>query len=790
MTIVGPGGAGKTRLAVEAARADPERWDGVFLVELAAVRDPDLVAGAIVTAMELPESGDPPAVRLRRSCTGRRLLLVLDNCEHLVDAAAAVTEELLSACEEVHVLATSREALRVAGESVWPIPPLAEPHATELFTRRATALDPAFSVDPASLPVIQEICGRLDGLPLAIELAAARTDTFSVAQVAARLDDRFGLLTGGSRTAAARQQTLRAVVEWSYDLLSEDERRLFDRFSVFAGGATIEAVEAICGTDGLARDGIADLVTALVQKSLLGVDRTRRRPRLRMLQTLHQLARERLVERGEVEEVLGRASGYFGEVCAGGRDAFQGHGQRAWHHAMQSDGDNVRTAFDWSVRSGDRERALAIAADVGLHRWVTGTAREGLRWLELAFEVPGTVTPFVEGWALLWRAFLGHLTGRNDVDGQFEAAIGLLRTHGGPIYEAYAMSFHAQVVGETGRRERSAAINEAALAVIEATEETAYVRANRTWLRAGLAIQREGDLAGFEVLLREAVAQFREAGDEFMTAICLDLVSEFEDASGDVDAAIAQRREALEIVVNLRMARFEVALLARLGGAAVLTGDHVAAGALLEVALTRATELAAVPVRALALNALGDLRRREGRLDDAEGAARAARDIYAEAGPRFSSSFSRATSPTDVPAGLAAAASVLGFVASERGQVPDAIGWQLEGCRVARSIDHPRAVPRAVEGLAVALAGAGEARPAAQLLGWSEQHRLERRVRRAPSEQVDVDRAERLVTSALGAGLAAELQAGQAADVDVLLAEVAATFAADRDLAAPAPVAP
>ena len=247
VTLVGAGGAGKTRLAIEAARAVVEQWDdGVLLVELAPVRDALAVADAVAAAFELPESDVDASTRVRRYCADKQLLLVLDNCEHLVDASAQIAEELLAGCDGIHILATSREALRVSGETVWPVPPLAEPDAGELFIARATAVDPGFVADEPTREIIREICRRLDGLPLAIELAAARTRAFSVAQIAERLDDRFRLLTGGSRTAMARQQTLRAVVQWSYDLLFEDERRVFERLSVLTGGFDIAAAEAVC----------------------------------------------------------------------------------------------------------------------------------------------------------------------------------------------------------------------------------------------------------------------------------------------------------------------------------------------------------------------------------------------------------------------------------------------------------------------------------------------------------------------------------------------------------------
>ncbi len=771
VTLVGPGGAGKTRLAVEAARAVVDQWDdGVLLVELAPVRDSLAVADAVAEVFDLPESDVDASTSVRRYCADKQLLLVLDNCEHLVDPAARIADELLAACEGVHVLATSREALRVPGETVWPVPPLADPDACDLFIARAAAVDPAFVADEPAREVIREICHRLDGLPLAIELAAARTRAFSVAQIAERLDDRFRLLTGGSRTAMARQQTLRAVVQWSYDLLFEDERRAFEQLSVLTGGFDIAAAEAVCSDADIEPADVAELVAGLIDKSLVFVDRSRIRPRFRMLQTLSQYGREQLVERGQADEALLRATRHFAHLCARGRPAFQGVEQRWWHHTMQAEQDNVRTVFEWAVGAEENELAAAIAADVALHRWVTGAARDGFGWLDVALALPGELSPFTRGWALVWHTFLGYLTGHHgDVDEAFATGIQLLRQHGDPVLTAYALTFQSQVVAEMGRREQASEINATALQLLETTGDAPWMRAVRTWLRAGLALQSEGDTETFEQLLREAQPQFRDAGDEFMTAICIDLVAELDEMLGDVEAARMLLFEALETATALRMFRFEVALIARLGAVAVHAGDHDEAEALLQTALTRSVDLSAEPVRAQALVALADLRRRQGRLEESGQAALEALDLYRGAGTRFSSSFSRGTSPLDVPGGLAAATSVLGFVAEARGDFTDASTRHRESHAHASTVAHPRAVPVALEGLAAAEALAGNGERAARLLGRADQLRSNRRAARTPSEQCDADRARSAAAASLGSAFAAAYEHGRESAIDELL---------------------
>ncbi len=273
VTLVGPGGVGKTRLALEVGRTESAALSlGGCLVELAPVGDPAGVRAAIASALDLP---DPS--RLAEVIGDRDLLIVLDNCEHVITTAAEVAEDLLRRCPGLRLLATSREGLRVGGETIWPVPPLAADDAVHLFIARAQAAGAPLELSDDHLATISDICARLDGLPLAIELAAARTRAFPIQQIASRLNDRFRLLTGGSRTALPRQQTLRAVVDWSYELLFDDEQRVFERLSVFPGGCDLATAEAVCADETLASADLADHLHALVDKSLvIAVPRGRR----------------------------------------------------------------------------------------------------------------------------------------------------------------------------------------------------------------------------------------------------------------------------------------------------------------------------------------------------------------------------------------------------------------------------------------------------------------------------------------------------------------------------------
>ena len=416
VTVTGPGGAGKTSLAVALAERLAAGYpDGVWLVELAALREPALLGEAVAAVLGLDEAGGtgtPPPSRAERLASfvpDKAMLLVLDNCEHLVEACAGLARRLLEAGPRLRVLATSREVLGVPGEVVWPIPPLAVPAAADdtdagpaedarqatapealagfdavrLFVERAASADPGFVLDAASAPVVAELCRRLDGLPLAIELAAARTRALPPAELAARLEDRFRLLAGGARALDPRQQTLRATVDWSWDLLEERDRRLLRRLSVFSGGWTVAAAEAVCGGDGLEAAEVLDGLFRLVDRSLIVRGTTPAVPltppvvaaggdpaRFTMLETLRAYGAERLAEAGESGTLAARHTAWcleLAEQAAAHRTA------RPWLRRVAADYDNLRAALDRTVAGRDVETALRLAAALAWFWWTTHT---------------------------------------------------------------------------------------------------------------------------------------------------------------------------------------------------------------------------------------------------------------------------------------------------------------------------------------------------------------------------------------------------------------------------------
>jgi predicted ATPase len=418
VTLTGAGGVGKTRLAAQFASQELERYPaGIWWVELAPITNPDLVPQAMANALEIRGEGSQMRIdNLVNFLQNKRLLVIFDNCEHLVEACAVLADQLLKACPDLHILATSREALGVEGEAVLQVPPLSSPghtaqrkgqplpppeqllqyEAVQLFVVRAQACQPAFELSEATAPAVSLICQRLDGIPLAIELAAARVAVLSVQQIADRLEDMFGLLTGGARTAIPRHQTLRAAIQWSYALLEPVEQLLFRRLAVFIGGFTLEAAEAVCSgsaaagppganqsAEAIAAVEILDLLLRLVEKSLVVVDFQPDRPsRYHLLETIRQYAREMLLESGEVEALHQRHCQWFTSWLTAGIPKMMNAEIPGWLDQIDSDFDNLRAAIEWSYLAGTgQEAALRIGSALFRYWWMRGNLVEGLQWL-------------------------------------------------------------------------------------------------------------------------------------------------------------------------------------------------------------------------------------------------------------------------------------------------------------------------------------------------------------------------------------------------------------------------
>jgi predicted ATPase len=401
VTLTGVGGVGKTRLALHVGADTLDRYiDGVWLVALATVREPGMVPSAVAGVLGVPEqAGRSTTSVLIDAIGGRQMLLILDNCEHLLDASALLVDALLEVCPQLSILATSREALAVEGEQSWPTPSLrvpdteeatfdevAQAQAVELFVDRARGARPDFELTVENADVVVALCARLDGIPLAIELAAARVSALTPRDILDRIDQRFVLLTGGSRTALERHQTLQAAVAWSYDLLDPTERYLFDRLSVFAGGFTLAAAHVIAAEPGTSEIGVLDVLASLVKKSMVLADGSGPSARFRLLETLRQYARDRLAETDDMRSVREGHARYF----LGLTESFEpGPEEDYWRAVFDSEVDNIRAAFDWFAEQGDAAMGLrCVTAMRGVFLDAAEALRRTGRAIELVYNVP------------------------------------------------------------------------------------------------------------------------------------------------------------------------------------------------------------------------------------------------------------------------------------------------------------------------------------------------------------------------------------------------------------------
>ena len=611
LTLTGTGGVGKTRLSLAAA-ADlaGEYADGAAFVELAPLADPDLLPQLVLAALGLrEETGQSPEATLVAHLRGRHALVVLDNCEHLVAAAAALAERVLRACPRVSVLATSREPLGVPGEATWRVPSLSPAGAIALFTERARAVRPDLTLSESAAPALAHLCQRLDNIPFAIELAAARTAALSVEEIAERLDDRFRLLSGGARTAVPRQQTLRAMVDWTYDALSDLERRVFDRLAVFGSSFDLEAAEQVVG-----EAGVLDVLTGLVNKSLVVVERSGAggRTRYRLLETMRFYARERLAESGDATEVRTRHLARAVAIATEAEAALDGPDQAAVLDRLEAEHDDLRVALAWGTSGGDPEPALRLATALGRFWEVRGHLSEGRSWLEAALAAGGGGdVPGLRAVALNWAAVLAQHQGDYDAArGLYEHSLALRRRLEDRLGTSAALVGLGNLAALQGRLDVARAQFEEALAIGRDLEEPQVVAASLTNL--GWVAHARGDLAGARAMYEEALEVRRRRGDGHGTAMVLANLGDLALQQGGLDVAHALHTEGLELRRRLADRSGVADSLAALGRVALARGDRATAHTLQSQGLAERRRVGDRPGMPASLSALAELSRLDG----------------------------------------------------------------------------------------------------------------------------------------------------------------------------------
>ncbi|MGN9810965.1 BTAD domain-containing putative transcriptional regulator [Micromonospora sp. BQ11] len=722
VTLVGPGGVGKTRLATEVAR-EQSFPDGVHLVDLTVLRPGETAAADLVlAALDVREVAGASVTaddHLVAALRHRRTLLVLDNCEHVVEPAAALVARLLREAPEVTVLATSREPLGLAGEVLWEVRPLPVPGdsadldairrsaAARLFAARVGAQQRGFQLDERTAPAVAQLCRRLDGLPLALELAAKRVRALGLDGVVARLDDRFRLLGTTQRDVPARQRTLTAVIGWSWDLLGDDERVVLSRLAVHPDGCPAEAAEAVCGAD-------LDVLAALVDRSLVVLDTSGVVPRYRLLESVAAYALERL---DPADPVRARHAAYWTEWAERADPLLRGPGQREWLARLDAETPNLRAALAFGG-------GLRLANALTWYWFLRGRLTEARRALALDGDAGARAE------AAVWRAGFTLLQGGSVPDGDIDAA---LAGH----TDGRATWFLAAALLGSNDRVRSAELLDRALAAGDGPWVEAAVCVTRAMLAHAAS-----DIVGLERAATRAAALFAELSDDWGRLQATDWLGGLAELTGDHERAVALHREGLRWAEELALWPEVGSKLSWLAWLAVQTRDHGHARELAERAYRLAVEQDAPAARVFAELSLGIAARRDGRLD----VATTHLERLVEQGGEDA---------LFLPMVL----GELAYAVAEEGDRDRALALHARAFDVAVAIDAPRDACGALDGLASA---APTPEVAARILGAAHALRVASEVPAAPAEQDEIDRTTTRLVAALGPdGFAAAYRAGR-----------------------------
>ncbi|WP_051109065.1 BTAD domain-containing putative transcriptional regulator [Actinomadura flavalba] len=719
VTLTGPGGVGKTRVALEAARRFP---GGALFVELAGRRGevPEAVA-AVLGVRDAARAPETDLVeRLAGALRSRRALLVLDNCEHVIEPVARLAAALLARAPELHILATSREPLALAAETLVAVPPLGADAAARLFAARASAAAPGFEPDEAGRAAVAVICRRLDGLPLALELAATRVRALGVHRLAERLDDRFRLLAAGHRDAPARQRTLRAVIDWSWEPLGAPERAVLRRLAVHPGGCSLEAAEAVCGDDV---PDVFDVLARLVDRSLVVAVQDACGVRYRLLESVAAYCAERLTEAGEDAAVRRRRDAYYRDLAEEAEPHLTGPRQQWWLDVLDAEDVNVRAALDHATRGGDAATALRLANALTWYWFLRGRRREAHRALSAALALDGPAAPRAR--AAAWHAGFALLTGEDsvpppEIDDGADAArarwfLGYAHLYFGTSAAAVALVDRAL----DGFRASGDAWGEAAAL---ATRAVRYLF--------------EGRLDAMARDARAAADGFARLGDRWGRLEAAGALALHAEIRGDYAEAARLREENVRIAEELGLWGEVSHQTAGAGRIALLTGDLDRAEALHRDALRLAVEHSDQIHQEYAEVGLGMVARRQGRFDAADDHLLRWLDWNRRLGSAY---------------GIALISAQLGFTAEQRGDARAALAHHETGLTAARATGDPRALALALEGRAGALALAGEHVEAAESLGRAAALRASVGAPLPSGERHDVDRISARLRAALGA---------------------------------------
>lgn len=623
LTLTGSGGCGKTRLSLQVAADLLDTFPGgVWFVELAALSDPATVPSAIANAMRVREDPTKPIVTSIIENVGQKTaLIILDNCEHLVGACAQLTDALLRSCPNLRIMASSREALGIAGETVWRVPSLpipdvrnlpsveelAQTEAVRLFCDRAIAVAPGFTLTEQNAPAVAQVCQRLDGIPLAIELAAARVNVLHVDQIAARLNDRFRLLTGGSRTALPRHRTLRAAVDWSYDLLADTERKLLCRISVFAGGYTLDAAEQVCSGGDVQSEDVLDLLSRLVEKSLVMVEKSESDARYSLLEMVRQYSRDRLLESGEAESIGRRHRDFFLTLAELAVPELMSADQVRWFDRLDAELENLRAALSWCQSEPDGvDQELRLAAALSRFWFIRGYFEEARSWLKDAMARAGSTAKRTSEWAKVLRGAARLALSQGDyisARSLYEESLAIFRQLG----DRGAVAATLVSLGGTAHSQGEVVLARAYFEeALQKFRELGGRRGIASALSAlAIALHSQGEESRARTMLEESLAIFRELNQKDGIAYNLDVLGVVVASQGDYALSRSLHEESTELQRRIGNKPGLTTSLLNLGSVAVNQGDLATAESVLREGLSLANQLGDKGSIALASHNLG-----------------------------------------------------------------------------------------------------------------------------------------------------------------------------------------
>jgi predicted ATPase/Tfp pilus assembly protein PilF len=810
VTLTGPAGIGKTRLALQTASDSLHEFvDGVHLVELGSLSDSELIPETVASALQLREErGRSITQTITDYLKQRQLLLVLDNCEHLIDACAQLVDVLLRGAPNLSILATSRESLGIGGETLFRVPPLSLPdpdpapavaalarhEAVELFVDRAYSVKPGFALNDGNAAAVAELCIRLEGIPLAIELAASRVKVLTVQQIAERLGDRLNLLTGGSRTAPPRYQALATAIDWSYNLLTEAEKTLFRRLSVFSGGWTLDAAESVCAGGGVDRRDVLELLAGLIDKSLVVSEEREGQERYRFMVTIQEYAAKRLEQAGEAAAVCRAHADFFLAYALQGESKLKSAEQKRWLDRLTVEYDNVRAVLSWAMKQSTG-LGLHLAGGLTDFWYLHGFWNEGRRWLSEMLALAPAADTSHRAKALNAAALMAQFQGDGTAARSLaEQALALSRQSNEERQTAIALNTLAMIAGDHGNFALARRFFEESLAIRRALDDSALIAGTLNNLGILACWQGEFELA--QSLFDESLTMAEKAGDRHRTAIALLNRGEVANKVGELPLARSLIAQALALARDLEDRSMIPKALNALGKLALLQGDDATAAALIEESLEAFRQLGDKRWVAISVLSLGVVAQHRGRVearslfeesvlllremgDQPElvtslnwlGRAMARRGDYTAARALHEEALSicqEVGTPDRVPQSLAGLADVARLQADDA----TAAAFYQQALTIAWKLGIKPEVPKLLESLAAMVASHGELERAVRLWGGAQALRDDIAVPRASDETDEYDRHVQAARAGLHEdGFCAAWAGGQTADPSAIIAD-------------------